>query len=95
MARRDVPLANRRAGNRVALELADLLDARLVQQLVPLGLGSRDLNVREADESVGAKHAEQGGQPERRIGGIMKSEILCRRRVTLVIIPSIRNACGI
>ena len=30
-----------------------------------------------------AAMAEQGGQPERRIGGILKSKVLGRRRVTL------------
>jgi hypothetical protein len=32
--------------------------------------------------------AQQGGQPERRIGRILKSKVLGRRRVTLVISPS-------
>jgi hypothetical protein len=30
---------------------------------------------------------EQGGQPERRIGRILKSKVLGRRRVTLVVRP--------
>ena len=31
--------------------------------------------------------AEQCGEPERRIGRILKSEVLGRRRVTLVVMP--------
>jgi hypothetical protein len=42
------------------LELADLLDAGLVQRLVRLGLGSGDPNVREAAEDFRDRPTEPG-----------------------------------
>lgn len=36
--------------------------------------------------------AEQGGQPERRIGRVLRSTVLGRRRVTLVVLPV--NGCA-
>ncbi|WP_145236466.1 hypothetical protein [Urbifossiella limnaea] len=42
------------------LELAELLDAGLVQRLVPLGLSSSDPDVREAAEDYNPKRAEPG-----------------------------------
>lgn len=45
------------------LELADLLDAELVQRLVPMGLGSSEPDVRETAEDFVVRHAELGAAP--------------------------------
>lgn len=47
------------------LELAELLDAGLVRRLIPLGLGSRNPDVREAAEDFAAKHADPPAPPDR------------------------------
>ena len=46
------------------LELADLLDAGLVQRLIPLGLGSSDPDVRKAAEDFRARPAEPRAAPD-------------------------------
>jgi hypothetical protein len=46
------------------LELASLLDGELVRRLVPLGLSSSDLDMREAAEDFDAGQAESGAGPD-------------------------------